>query len=226
VHADALRHLTMQVHIDTFADGPTRVVRFSDEVATPFDTSTAELIRQTHFLQERLHATDRRFAALRGASGIGCLNVFGQTEQRLARLPAERRATCDAAVLPRQPSVSTPPSAATSGPPLRVQNEVRPWQQHLGLLDPSEPGSTKTAAAVSLMLAGDLKVTVLEVRGHVMEGAANTMVRLVVEQQMQQSGVQWGARKPVWDEAFSFYAVCPLWAPPFFSVVLASHCLH
>jgi hypothetical protein len=199
----------MQVYIDTFADGPTRVVRFSDKVADSFDTSTGELIRQTHLLQRRLHATDLRFAALRGGATMERLDIFGQAEQHLQRFQTEPRNTATAAQ-PRLPRIQS----MTLHQPLGGHNEVVPWQQQLGLLDPTQEGSPQTAAAVSMMLAGDLKVTILDVRGHLMEGAANTMVRLMVDGQVQQSSVQWGTNKPVWDEAFTFYAVCTSFVLP------------
>lgn len=157
------------MHIEIFADGPTRVVRFSDtETADPMGASNFEMLRRIQLLQERLSETDRRFAALRGGASIDRLDLFGRavpTEQRLQRAPrvdsepvvaGTPAASHGSEIAPRPPSRASGADAAGASQSL----------QHKGAAAmPDGTIAAAHAAAVSMMLAGDLVVTVLGMRG-------------------------------------------------------------
>ena len=77
-----------KVFVDVFADGPTRVVRFSDaETAPPVATGVAEVAQRVHHLQLRLDETDRQFSALRGTAAPQRLDVFSHATVAAAAAP-------------------------------------------------------------------------------------------------------------------------------------------
>jgi hypothetical protein len=204
----------MQVHIDVFADGPTRVVRFSDqETAADMGAGVLETFTRVQQLQRRLDDTNRRFAALRGAAGSDALDMFG----RAVPPQAHQYAGADSGRLPGAPPGWSAPiaddaasqSVATGGN--GGEGDGTAAAAALARVAAGPNGGRldgATASAVSMMLAGDVTVTVLGLRGVAHSGPkTNAIVRLRVGSQAQQSSIQWGAREPVWDEPLIFYGV-------------------
>lgn len=77
----------MQVQIEIFADGPTRIVRCSDtDTASALEGTVVSTMRRIHDAEHRLLVTNQRFAALRGGAGISRLDLFGAAERRAGML--------------------------------------------------------------------------------------------------------------------------------------------
>lgn len=73
----------MQVQLEIFADGPTRIVRCSDtDTASALEGTVVSTMRRIHDTEHRLLITNQRFAALRGGNGISRLDLFGAAERR------------------------------------------------------------------------------------------------------------------------------------------------
>lgn len=229
----------LQVYIDIFADGPTRVVRFADtEAAAVMATGVVEMCHRILQLQSRLEETDRRFVALRGSPTMDQLDLFGRAIQKRGRESAgvgleggagQAASSClpdagDADV--RRLSSGGEPWWASGGAAPAANTDTQPatsieraataagWRAASLSQGPggsrcvARPLSDATARAVSLMLAGDVMVTVLAMRG-LPQGmkSCNPMVRLRIGAQVQQTSVRWATYTPTWDEALPFHAV-------------------
>lgn len=131
--------------------------------------SNFEMLRRIQLLQERLAETDRRFAALRGGASIDRLDLFGRAvppEQRLrraARFDPEGAAAGTPAASHGSEIAPRPPSRASGGA-LEGAGPSQSLQRGPAMVPDSSIAATH-AAAVSMMLAGDLVVTVLGMRG-------------------------------------------------------------
>lgn len=183
----------IQVHIDIFADGPTRVVRFTDSGE---DLGLEEGIiaewRRVRKLEQQLSVANQRFVALRGGGGISRIDLFGSA--------VPRETVTETSVGPSGSTAALP--HATEGPrTLSVAASGRLRQRSLA----SGAPVVAPAAAVIMMIAGDLTVSVVNASG--VHG--NLVVRLRAEDQEERTTVLWNSFDPSWNEPFTFSKVCP-----------------
>jgi len=181
----------VQVHIDIFADGPTRVVRFTDsgEDLGLEDGIIAEWRRVRH-LEQQLSVANQRFVALRGGGGISRIDLFGSAVPREPVTETSVGPSGSTAALPPPPEGPRTLSVAASG---------RLRQRSLA----SGAPVVAPAAAVVIMIAGDLTVSVVNASG----AHGNLVVRLRAEDQEERTTVLWNSSDPSWNEPFTFSKV-------------------
>lgn len=185
----------MQVHINIFADGPTRVVRFTDSgEGMGLEDGIIAAWRRVRTIEQQLSIANQRFAALRGGAGLSRLDLFGSAVPREVMADTLARPSSSASALP--PPVPDAQRALSVAPSGRLRQRT------------TGSGSAVTApvAAVVMMLAGELTVSVVTASG--VNG--NLLLRLQVEQQQQHTTVLWNSSDPSWDEPFTFSEVCRL----------------
>lgn len=181
----------MQVHIEIFADGPTRVVRFTDSGEDlGFDSSIIVAWRRVRSIEQQLSVANQRFVALRGGAGISRIDLFGSAVPREIITDAPAVASTSAAAMAPAPDYARGLSVAASG---RLRQ--RSLQSGAPVAAP--------ATAVIMMLAGELTVSVVKASG----AHGNLLVRLQAEDQQQHTTVLWNTSDPTWNEPFKFYEV-------------------
>lgn len=189
-----LRHFVagrLQVHIDIFADGPTRVVRFTNSgEELGLDGSIVAAWRRVRSVEQQLSVANQRFVALRGGAGISRIDLFGSAVPREIMADALAGPSTSAAAMQPGPDAGRNLSVAASG---------RLRQRSLN----SGAPVAAPATAVVMMLAGDLTVSVVNASG----ARGNLLVRLQAEEQQQHTAVLWNSADPAWNESFTFTEV-------------------
>eukprot|EP00892_Ulva_mutabilis_P007162 jgi/Ulvmu1/4818/UM020_0103.1 len=180
------------VYIDIFADGPTRVVRFTDSgEELGLDGSIVAAWRRVRSIEQQLSVANQRFVALRGGAGISRIDLFGSAVPREIMTDVPAGPSASAVVMPTATEGSRNMSVAASG---------RLRQRSLN----SGAPVAAPATAVVMMLAGDLTVSVVGVSG----ARGNLLVRLQAEEQLQHTTVLWNSDDPTWNESFTFFEMC------------------
>jgi hypothetical protein len=195
----------LQVHIDIRADGPTRIVRFSDsDSAETVEGGIVETLRRVHAIEERLVTTNQRFAALRGGAGMSRLDLFGaavdpvRSAARSAAMP-QTEGTPGNLIHPLGRTFS----AVWEGTPLANTRGGDVYGEGSFRVRPGAVANGAIGSAVAMMVAGDLMVTV-----HGLNGVhGNVLVKLTLADQVQQTEVKWDSADPLWDSQMTFYGV-------------------
>lgn len=187
----------MQVHIHIFADGPMRVVRFTDTgEELGLEDGIISAWRRVRSAEQQLSVANQRFVALRGGNGISRIDLFGSAVPREVITESPAGPTSSAAALLQPPHTHEGPR------PLSVAASGRLRQRSLA----SGAPVVAPAAAVVMMLAGDMTVSVMSASG----ARGNLLVRLQADGQQQHTTVVWNSADPSWNEAFTFVEVCML----------------